>query len=121
MNKLIETGTSYKGVTRQMWKIKELICGPKVGRSEPACINNPVTGELITDKDTIKKVSLEHCAGILKKNEIRECDKVEYMAKEKTHNQVMGEDKGDSYELERDMYYDILECLKKKNKNMFNY
>ena len=39
-------------------------------------------------------------------------------AKEQTHNQVMMEDSG-SYELERDMYYDILECLKKKNKNMF--
>ena len=90
-----------------------------MGRSEPACINNPVTGELITDKDTIRKVSLEHCAGILKKNEVRECDKLEYMAKEKTHNQVMGEDKGDRYELERDMYYDVLECLKIKNKNLF--
>ena len=68
LNELIETGASYKDVNRRMWKIKELICGPKVGRSEPACINNPVTGDLITDKDTIKKVSLEHCARILKKN-----------------------------------------------------
>ena len=66
INELIETGASFKDVNRRMWKIKELICGPKVGRSEPACINNPVTGELITDKDTIRKVSLEHCAGILK-------------------------------------------------------
>ena len=41
------------------------------------------------------------------------------MAKEKTHNQVMAEDNSDSYELERDMYYDVLDCLKKKNKNMF--
>ena len=64
-------------------------------------------------------MSLEHCTGILKKNEVRECDKLEYMAKEKTHNQVMGEYKGDSYELERDKFYDVLECLKIKNKNMF--
>ena len=41
------------------------------------------------------------------------------MAKERTHNQVMEEDKGDSYELEREMYYDLLQCLKKKHKNMF--
>ena len=65
LNELIETGTNYKEVNRRMWKLKEIICGPKVGFSEPACINNPVSGELITDKETIKKVSLEHCAKIL--------------------------------------------------------
>ena len=52
LNELIETGTNYKEVNRRMWKLKELICGPKVVFSEPACINNPDSGELITDKDT---------------------------------------------------------------------
>ena len=55
LDELIETGSSYKDVNRRMWKIKELLCGPKVGLSEPACIDDPVTGDLITDKDTIKK------------------------------------------------------------------
>ena len=70
LNELIETGTNYKDVNRRMWKLKKLICGPKVGSSEPACINNPETGELITDKDTIKKLSLEHCAQLLDKIEL---------------------------------------------------
>ena len=35
------------------------------------CINNPETGELITDTETIKKVSLEHNVKILTKNPIR--------------------------------------------------
>ena len=39
--------------------------------------NNPESGELITDKETITKVSLDHCAKILTKNEIRECDNEE--------------------------------------------
>ena len=102
-----------------MWKIKELICGPKVGLSEPACIDDLVTGDLITDKDTIKKVSLEHCARILKKNDKRECDKEEHMIKERTHENVMKEADKDSYELERDMYYNVLKCLKQKDKGMF--
>jgi hypothetical protein len=42
------------------WYSPSLICGPKVGSIEPACINNPESGEPITDKETIKKVSLEH-------------------------------------------------------------
>ena len=96
-----------------------MICGPKVGHSEPACINNPQTGDLITDRETIKEVSLEHCARILKKNELRECDRLEYSRKEWTHDQVMNKDDKESYELDRDMYYDVLDCLRKKNKNMF--
>ena len=55
LDELIATGTNYKDVNRRMWRLKELICGPKVGSTEPACINNPESGELITDKETIKK------------------------------------------------------------------
>ena len=102
-----------------MWRLKELICGPKVGSTEPACINNPESGELITDKETIKKVSLDHCAKILTKNEIRECDKEELRAKEKTHKEVMKNMDKDSYELEQDMYNEVLGSLKKKDKKMF--
>ena len=51
-------------------------------------------------------MSLEHCARILKKNELRECDKQEYRKKEWTHD---------------NMYYDVLECLKKKDKTCLNY
>ena len=63
-------------------------------------------------------MSLEHCAGILKKNKLRECDKRENRKKEWTHDKVMKEADKDSYELERDMYYDVLECLKKGQKHV---
>ena len=49
---LIRTGASYKYANLRLWKMKELICGPKVGPAEPACINNPTTGELITNKES---------------------------------------------------------------------
>ena len=64
---LIETGASFKDANLRVWKMKEMICGPKVGPAEPACINNPTTGELITNKESIKATSLEHCAKILEK------------------------------------------------------
>ena len=90
-----------------------------MGSNEPACINNPESGELITDKETIKKVSLEHCAKILTKNEIRACDKGELKTKEKTHKEVMKNTDKDSYVLGLNMYNTVLESLKKKDKNMF--
>ena len=64
-------------------------------------------------------MTLEHCARILTKNEIRECDKEELRTKELTHEKVMKETETDSYELERDMFYEVLESLKKKDKGMF--
>ena len=104
LDELIVVGTQYKDVNRRMWRLKELICGPKVGSTEPVCINNPESGELITDKETIKKVSLEHCAKILTNNEIRACDKGELRAEEKTHKEVMKNTDKDSYVLGLDMY-----------------
>ena len=55
---LVRTGTNYKDANLRVWKIKELIVGPKVGPAEPACINNPDTGELIPDKESTKATSL---------------------------------------------------------------
>ena len=49
--------------------------------------------------DKIKKVSLDYCARILKKNELRECEKQEHRIKELTHEKVMTEADKDSYEL----------------------
>ena len=46
-------------------------------------------------------MSLEHCAKILTKNKIRECDKEELRLKEMTHEKVMKETDKDSYELKR--------------------
>ena len=64
-------------------------------------------------------MSLEHCAKILTKNEIRECDKEELRAKEMTHEEVMKETDKDSYELKKDLFNEVLESLKKKDKGMF--
>ena len=72
-----------------------------------------------TDEGRDKKVSLEHCAKILTKNEIRECDKEELRLKERTHEKVMKETDKDSYELEKDLFNEVLESLKKKDKGMF--
>ena len=66
---LVRTGTNYKDANLRIWKMKELIVSPKVGPAEPACINNPDTGELITNKESIKSTSLAHCVKILTKTQ----------------------------------------------------
>ena len=61
--------------------------------AEPTCINDPVSGELITDRESIKKISLDHCAKVLSKNKIREKDKEELKNKEVNHERIMSSEK----------------------------
>ena len=75
--KMTNTGAEFKDAQKRLWKLKEKVVGPKVGPAEPACINDPTTGELITNKEEIKSKSLAHCVKILSKNPIRECDREE--------------------------------------------
>ena len=70
----------------------DLINGPKIKPSEPTCINDPETGELITDKESIKKKSLDHCVKVLSKNKAREKDVEEHRRMEENHKNIMGKE-----------------------------
>ena len=62
---------------------------------------------------------MEHCAKILTKNKIRDCDRKELSAKEATHEDIMKETDKDSYGLTKELYNKVLKNLKIKNKGMF--
>ena len=72
LDELIEEGASNKDLNRKIYRLKDLINGPKIKPSEPTCINDPETGELITDRESIKKKSLDHCVKVLSKNKATE-------------------------------------------------
>ena len=93
--------------------------GPKVGPAEPACINDPTTGELITNKEEIKSKSLAHCVKILTKNPIRECDREELKRKEENHKRIMNRKDDGGYILDKKLYKAVIKDIKKKNKGMF--
>ena len=69
--------------------MKECITGPKIKAQETMAINDPTIGELITDQEQIKKVSLDHNIKILTKDEPREQDKDEIKAKKANHEEIM--------------------------------
>jgi hypothetical protein len=117
--KMTDAGSDYKDEQRRLWKLKEKVVVPKVGPAEPACINDPTTGELITNKEEIKSKRLAHCVKILSKNPIRECDREELKCKQNNHHRIMNrEDKG-SYKLDKKLYKTVIKDIKKKNKGMF--
>ena len=112
LNELLKRTDTGAGadINRKFWKLKEKVVVPKVGPAEPSCINDPNTGELITNKEQIKSTSLAHCVKILTKNQIRECDKEELERKEENHRKIMEKKKNDNgeYILERKLYKMVL-------------
>ena len=72
---MLKIGSNQKDINTKIHKLKRIMHGPKIQQTEPACINDPKSGELITDRETIMKVSMDHCLNILKKNKIREEDR----------------------------------------------
>ena len=42
--KMTDTGADFKDTHKKIWKLKEMVVGPKVGPVEPSCINDPNTG-----------------------------------------------------------------------------
>ena len=97
-----------------------MVVGPKVGPAEPACINDPNTGKLITNKESIKSTSLAHCGNILTKNPIRECNQDELKKKEENHRRLMDKAKTDpkEYTLDKKLYKQVLIDIKTKNRGM---
>ena len=109
--KMMNTGSNYKDAICKIWKTKEMVVGPKVGPAEIACINDPNTGELITNKESIKSTSLAHCV---------ECDQDELDKKEENHRRITEKTKTEASEYTLDkLYKKVLKDIKTKNKGMF--
>ena len=78
-------GASKRDVNNKVYRLRDLLNGPKIKPSEPICINDPVTGELITVREEIKQKILEHCVKVLSKNEARIKDTEHHKKVEENH------------------------------------
>ena len=117
---LIAEGASTKDVNNKVYRLRDLLNGPKIKPSEPTCINDPVTGELITEREDIKQKSLEHCVKVLSKNEARIKDAEYHKKVEENRKFIMNKDNKDEYELDKPLYYKVLKRIKEKGKRMFD-
>ena len=120
LDELLSKGYKCKDLSQKIYKLKEIIAGPKIKAQETMAINDPATGELITDPEQIKEVSLQHNLKILKKDEPRDQDKEEIIAKKANHDEVMRKNNKDSWDLSYQLFQNVTSQIKKKGKKMFN-
>ena len=66
------TQDKSKGRCGQIYKVRELVEGPKKSGQEGQAIKNPANGEIVVNTKEIKRVTLEHCLKVLKNNEPHE-------------------------------------------------
>merc|ERR1712035_254234 len=98
---MLDEGYNKKDLNAKIYKLKQMINGPKIKAPEPMCIKDPLTGELITDYDTIKETTLNHATKILTKNIIREEDKKENEEKVVNHKRIMDNKNISEWELDK--------------------
>ena len=91
LDEMLSQGYNKEDMNAKIYKLKQMITGPKIQAAESMCIQDPKSGELITDYETIKETYLEHTTKILSKNQLRDEDKNEYEEKIRNHNRIMEE------------------------------
>ena len=104
---MLAIGMTGKDVNKKMYKLRSIIKGPKTQPQERMAINDPETGELITEDEEIKRVSLQHNVKILTKNKMREEDKVEFKMKREKHNEIMKKDNLDEWKLDTNTFMKV--------------
>ena len=101
---MLEEGIRGDDLNKKMYKLRDIIEGPKIKPQEPMAINDPNTEELITDSDKIKRVSLEHNLKILTKNAPRPQDEEKFKRIKIAHDSIMNSPDTDEWELEKPMF-----------------
>ena len=117
---MIQEGIIGKDLNKKMYNLKNLITGPKVKKQEQMAINDPITNKLITDKEEIKNVSLQHNIKILTKDKCLPEDEELVREKKERHEEMMKKnDEEEEWELDYEMFCKVTDKIKSKNKNMY--
>ena len=69
-NEILKIKSQKLGRVGNIFKMKEVISGPKKGVQEPTAIRDPTNGELVVSGEKIKNVTLAYCVqNLTKKSE----------------------------------------------------
>lgn len=104
----------------EVFQMRNIISGPKKAGQEATAVKDFKMGELVVNKEAIKKASLEYCLNVLKKNELDEDFKSQHKHKEDFLKDLFKE-KDDEEELSKDDYCRILYKLNSKNKKSYDF
>ena len=117
INKITSSSCNRCG---QIYKVKELIEGPKKSGQESQAIKDPKTGELVVSTSEIKKITLEHCLNVLKNNEPAEDVEEIVKTKNKAVEEIMKSNDGE-FVVSEESFEEVMSDLERKNKRSYDF
>ena len=113
------TNDKNKGRCGQIYKVRELVEGPKKAGQEAQAIKDPSNGEIVVNTKEIKRVTLDHCLKVLKNNEPHESVVDIVDTKNKAVEEIM-KSKGGDFEVTEEAFEDVMKNLEFKNKRSYD-
>ena len=109
------------GRVGSIFKMKEVINGPKKKAQEPNAIKHPKTGDLIVSAEGIKKVTLEYCVENLQNNNYDEEVKDAVNIKKELHDIRMKDTSSEGFEVKKESFGRVLKKFSTKKTKTYNF
>ena len=113
--------TGKVGNITSVFRMRDLVAGPKKQIQEAHAVKDPNSGELVVSNEEIKRVNLEHCLNILKDKEPKEEVKLLIKLESDLHDLLMETTTDKDLEISEEDYDDVIIKFKRKNKRSYDF
>ena len=119
ISKIIDGSQSRSG---RLYKMKEIIEGPKKSGLEPQAIKDPKTEQVVVTSSEIKKVTLDYCLETLTNNEPEDDDVKDLVRiKEEVLKTLMENSKDGSFKVTEEDFWIVVNKFERKKKQSYNF
>ena len=112
---------SRQGRAGNIFKMKKEIVGSKKSKLEAIAIRHPENGEILVNKNEIKKVVLNYCVNNLQKNNPVEEVKDSVNKTRETQIKLMKDTTGEGFKVTWNDFTEVLEKFKKKDTKTYDF
>ena len=104
-----------------VFKMKEIVAGPKKSQQEPHAVINSETKELVVGTDEIKEVTLKHCINSLKNSIPEEEVRQIVQLVNNVHETRMEEVETEEDDITIEDFKEVVEKIEKKHKTSYDF
>ena len=110
-----------KGSSAAIFKLKEQILGSKKSGQDAVCMEDPDTGQIIVEKESLKNASVRYVSKLLTNRDPKEEYKAEFQIMENLHEIRLDEKFNEDIELTKDDFQKLLKQLSRKHKEKYQF
>ena len=112
---------SKQGRVGNVFMMKKDIAGPKKAPQEAAAIKDPKTGELLVNKEDIKKATLEYCVNNLKNNVPASDVKETVYKRKREQTELMNDKNGETFDVTYEDFEEVLAKFTMKSTKTYDF